>query len=127
MFDVVLLKQLHITCAVLTATGFLLRGTWRLRGSPMLERRWVRVVPHTVDTLLFATGIAMLWQYGWWPFDVPWLGIKLVLVVVYILLGMVALRRGGPRGRRTAAWVAALAVLAYIFGLALGKRLVPFV
>lgn len=126
MLDVATLKHIHITCAVLTATGFTLRGIWRLRGSPLLQRWWVRRVPHVVDTLLFATGILMLWRYGWWPFDVPWLGVKLAAVVGYILLGMVALRRGGPWGLRAAGWMAALAVLAYVFSLALTKQVTPY-
>jgi len=126
MFDVTTLKMVHITCAVLTAAGFSLRGVWRLRGSPMLRRWWVKRVPHVIDTILFASGILMLWRYGWWPFDAPWLGVKLVAVIGYILLGMVALRRGGPWALRAGAWLTALAVLAYVFSLALTKQLTPF-
>ena len=46
------LRNLHIACVVLSAAGFLLRGTWMLCDSPLLGRRWVRVVPHLVDSAL---------------------------------------------------------------------------
>lgn len=110
------LKHFHITCAVLSGCGFALRGWWRLTAPQWLRRRWVRTAPHVVDSALFFSGVAMLWLYGWWPQDQPWLVAKLTALLIYILLGAVALRQGK-------AWqvAAALAVFAYIVSVALTR------
>jgi len=53
------LKHLHLICVAVSGSGFALRGFWMLTGSPLLERRWVRIVPHVVDTVLLASAIAL--------------------------------------------------------------------
>lgn len=110
------LKHFHVTCAVLSICGFALRGWWRLYAPQRLRRRWVRTFPHLVDSALFFSGVYMLWLYRWWPHEQPWLLAKLVALLVYILLGALALRQGK-------AWqvVAALAVSAYIVSVALTR------
>lgn len=127
MPTVLIIKYFHIAFAVITAVSMVVRGAWRITGSPLLRQRWVRRVPHINDTLLFSTGIAMLVYYKWWPFDIPWLTVKLIALLVYIGLGFVALRRGGRLWVRAMGWGAALTVLAYIFSVALTKTPLPLV
>jgi len=111
------LKHFHITCALLSFLGFALRGGWRLYRPEQLERRWVRTVPHLVDSGLFFSGVGMLILYGWWPTDFPWLLAKLLALLLYIGLGAYALRSGRPW-----AVVAALVVFLYIVAVALTKH-----
>ena len=114
--------HLHITCAVLSGSFFLLRGLWMLTGSPLLLLRWVRVLPHVVDTLLLATALVLVFWSGQYPFVQPWLTAKVLALVAYIVLGTVALKRGKTKGVRTLALVAALATLAYIVAVALTRQ-----
>jgi uncharacterized membrane protein SirB2 len=116
------LKHLHVTCAVLSGSFFLLRGLWMLTDSPLLQRRWVRVVPHVVDTLLLATALVLVFWSGQYPFVQPWLTAKVLALMAYIVLGTVALKRGRTKGVRTLALVAALAVFAYIVAVALTRQ-----
>ena len=53
------LKHLHVTFAVLSGAFFLLRGIWMLSGSTLLQRRWVRIAPHVIDTLLLASAVVL--------------------------------------------------------------------
>ena len=53
------------------------------------------------------------------PLAHPWLAIKLLAIVVYIVIGSIALKRGRTRGQRVAALVLSLLVLVYIFAVAL--------
>ncbi len=115
------IKHLHITCAALSGSFFLLRGLWMLTDSPLLQQRWVRVVPHIVDTLLLATALVLVFWSGQYPFVQPWLTAKVLALVAYIVLGAVALKRGRTKGVRTVALVAALAILAYIVAVALTR------
>jgi uncharacterized membrane protein SirB2 len=120
------LKHLHITCAALSGSFFALRGAWMLRASPLLQKRWVKVVPHVVDTVLLGSAVWMAVISSQYPFVFPWLTAKLVALVAYIGLGMVALRFGKTPGTRLVAYVAALLVFAYIVSVALHKQPIPF-
>ena len=114
-----LTKFVHELCALASFTLFALRGVWMLRDSPQLSRRWVKILPHGIDTLLLASAIALTLMLHQYPLTHAWLGAKLVALSVYIGLGLVALRYGKTRSVRAAAWAAALAVFLYIASVAL--------
>ncbi|MFA5912733.1 MAG: SirB2 family protein [Burkholderiales bacterium] len=122
-----LLKYLHVGCVVLSGAGFALRGAWMLQGSPLLAQRWVRVLPHVVDTVLLASAIALALMLEQYPLVQGWLTAKLIGLVVYIVLGTIALKRGRTRGVRLTAFGAALLVFAYIVAVALTKSVLPYV
>ena len=116
------IKHLHITFALLSGSFFLLRGIWMLGESPLLQQRWVKVVPHVVDTLLLTSALVMVFWSGQYPFAQPWLTAKVLALIVYIGLGTVALKRGKTRGIQTFAMFAALATFGYIVAVALTKQ-----
>ena len=117
--------KLHITCALISISGFVLRGIWMLRDSQRLRARWVRIAPHVVDTLLLATGLVMVFRLRLYPGQQAWLTAKLVALVVYIVLGMIALKRGKTKIQRAWAWGGALLVFAYILAVANTRAINP--
>ena len=76
-------------------------------------------MPHVVDTLLFATGLTMAIGLSISPLTHCWFAAKLLAIVVYVVIGSVALKRGRTRGARVVALVLSLLVLIYIFAVAL--------
>lgn len=120
-----LIKHLHITCAVVSGSFFVLRGVWMLRQSELLQRRWVRVVPHVVDTALLGSALTMVALSGQYPLVLPWLTAKVLALLVYIVLGTVALKRGRTRAVRSAALVGAILAFGYIVAVALSRQVVP--
>lgn len=108
------LKYLHMGMAVLSILGFVLRGLWAWRSPRLLARKPVRIVPHVIDTLLLLSAIGLLVAYGWNPLDQGWLVAKIVLLVAYIALGLVALKPWYGAAVRVPAFVAAVAVFAWI-------------
>ncbi|MCB1801825.1 MAG: SirB2 family protein [Gammaproteobacteria bacterium] len=126
MPDHLLLKLLHQTTAVLSISGFMLRGGLMLADSTLLRRRWMRTWPHFIDTLLLASGIWMAINLQLNPLQHPWLMAKLVALLAYIALGFIALRLGRTKSQRTLALVGALACFAYIGLVALTKSVIPF-
>jgi len=120
--DYTALKHLHMTFAVASGALFLVRGLWMLSGSAHLQRRWVRIVPHVIDTLLLASAVGLAVWSSQYPFQQPWLSAKVVALVAYIGLGTVALKRGRTRQARGLAFVAALACFAYILAVAVTKN-----
>ena len=121
--DYAAVKSIHVGAATLSITLFILRGAWRLAAPRMLALAWVRVLPHVVDTVLLAAGVWLAWQLA--AGSVPlWLTAKIVGLVVYIGLGTIALKRGRTPAIRLAAFLAAIAVFAFIASVALTKS--PF-
>ena len=110
-------KAIHIGCAVLTYLLFFVRGVWMLYVPESLDRRWVRILPHVIDTLLLAGGVGLVILTAQYPSTNAWLNAKLIALLLYVALGMIALRRGRSRGVRTTAWIAAQAVFFYIVGV----------
>jgi len=115
------LKHLHVTCVVLSGLGFGLRGWWMLTGSPLLQARLARIVPHVVDTLLLGSALVMAWQSGQYPFAQNWLTAKFFGLLAYILCGTMALKRGKTPRQRLVFLVLALAAFAYIVSVALTR------
>lgn len=106
--------HLHALAAVLSLTGFVIRGIWMFAGSPMLKK-WVKITPHVVDTVLLVSALVaaylLFWQNGVHP---DFLTVKIVGLIVYIGLGLMALRFGKTRGLRASAWVLAILVFLYV-------------
>ena len=119
------LKLTHIGCAAISYALFVVRGIWMLRSSAMLHQAWVRIVPHIVDTILLASAIALAITTHQYPVATPWLSAKVIALVLYIALGMLALRLGKTRGIRITAWIAAQAVFGYIVAVALTRNPLP--
>ncbi len=116
------LKHLHVTCVVLSGLGFCLRGIWMLGESPLRQHRLARVLPHIVDTLLLGSALSMAWISGQYPFVNGWLTAKLFGLLAYILLGMMALKRGRTRAIRLRYFCLALLAYVYIVGVALSRN-----
>ena len=113
-------KGIHVGAAAVSLALFVLRGIWMLSAPPRLDRRWVRIVPHVIDTVLLASALWLAWQVGAQGTR-GWLAAKLAGLAVYIALGAIALKRGRTRSTRTAAFVAALAAFGYIVSVAVTK------
>ena len=122
-----LLKHAHMSFAAISGVLFLMRGVWMLAGSPMLQKTWVRSLPHVIDSLLLASAVALAWWGGWSPAASPWLGAKIGALAAYIVLGSVALKYGPNRLVRLAALVAALGCFAYIVATAVTKNPLFFI
>ncbi len=120
------LKAVHVACVAASYALFFMRGVWMARQSPMLQRHWVKIVPHVVDTVLLASAITLAVMIRQYPFVSGWLTAKVLGLVVYIGLGMAALGRGGTRQARITAWVAAQIVFFYIVAVALTHNPLPW-
>jgi uncharacterized membrane protein SirB2 len=115
------LKGVHTVAAVATISGFVLRGWWMMTESHLLQHRLARTLPHVNDAVLLLAGIGMLWVLHLNPFSQTWLLAKFAGLIAYIVLGTVALKRGPTREIRTIAFVASIAVFAWVAGIALAK------
>jgi len=117
-----ILKFIHMTTVTLTIIGFVIRGIWMMRESPLLNTRAVRTFPHVNDTLLLISAIAAAALLGQYPFVNAWLTAKVLGLIAYILLGAVALTYGPTRGIRISAYVGAILSFTYVVHVAFTKN-----
>lgn len=112
-------KYTHILFAVLSIGLFVLRGGFAILASRPLTRRAWRILPHVVDTVLLALGVWLAVMLRIDPLHVTWLGVKLLCVLGYIVLGVLAFRLRRPRWLRIALFCTAVLLFAFIVSIAL--------
>jgi uncharacterized membrane protein SirB2 len=115
-------KYIHVSCVILTFVLFSVRGIWMMTGSGMLRRKWVRVLPPVIDTILLLSAIVLAISIQQYPFVHAWLTTKVVILFFYIGFGMLALTYGKTREVRMASWIAAQLCFIYIVAVALTRN-----
>ena len=121
------IKQLHVATVVFTVAFFALRYYWMLRQSPLSRAAWPRDLSVLNDTLLLLAGISLATLSSQYPPQSSWLSAKLIALVVYIVLGSIALKRGKTRRVRTLSGILALICAGYIIAAAITRSPTPWV
>lgn len=112
------IKWVHVAAVLASGTIFLLRGL-AVQGNA----RWpmtapVRYLSYSIDTVLLTAALMLLTILPGAVYANGWLTVKLTLLVVYVVLGTIALKRGRTRNVRLVSFVAALAVYGSIIAIA---------
>lgn len=116
-----LIKIIHVSCVIVSLSGFALRGILKLLDSELMQHKLLRVLPHIVDTFLLASAIALVVMSGMYPWVVSWVGVKLIALIAYILAGSIFMR-AQQNGRAQYVWfVVSLSMAGYIVAVALSK------
>ena len=116
------LKFIHISSVILSYLLFLTRGIWMIHSSAQLQQRWVKIVPHVIDTVLLTSAITLAVLIQQYPLADAWLTAKVVGLLLYISLGITAFRFGKTYPIKVGAWIMAQIVFFYIVLVALTKN-----
>lgn len=123
------IKLLHMACAALSITLFLLRAGIALAGVDWRKWRILKVLPHVNDTVLLGAAVILAIWAGYTPWVHAWLGAKIVALIAYIGLGSLALREMQTPTKRWLFTVLALTMVVYIvcaaFTKSAGLGLIP--
>jgi uncharacterized membrane protein SirB2 len=117
------IKWVHVAAVTASGSLFALRGLLVQADHP----RWVMAAPvrylsYSIDTVLLTAALMLLTMLPGAMFANGWLTVKLVLVIVYVVLGTFALKRGRTPRVRSISFVAALLVFLAIIGIALAHH-----
>ena len=116
------LKFIHISSVILSYLLFLTRGIWMIHSSAQLQQRWVKIVPHVIDTVLLTSAITLAVLIQQYPLADAWLTAKVAGLLLYIGLGITAFRFGKTYPIKVGAWIMAQIVFFYIVLVALTKN-----
>lgn len=112
------IKMAHVFFALCSGALFALRGA-----GVLADMRWPHWAPlrwtsYAIDTCLLTAALMLLTILPGAMFANGWLATKLVLLVVYIVLGVFALRRARTRRAKAGCYLAALATFGMIYTIA---------
>lgn len=113
-----IIKNAHITFAVISISLFILRAFWSVTESAKLQQRWAKIVPHINDTLLLSCAVYLMITTRQYPFVDHWLTAKFIALLVYIATGTIAIKRGKTAGVRLLFALLAIATFIYIAAVA---------
>ncbi|HEX6998560.1 MAG TPA: SirB2 family protein [Gammaproteobacteria bacterium] len=111
-------KLVHVSSVAASGLLFFVRGLAVLSGARWPMAAPLRYLSITIDTVLLAAALTLSWTLSLYPFQQDWLTAKVLLLVVYIVLGSFALKRARTMGGKFFCWLAALAVFGAIVSIA---------
>lgn len=114
-------KHLHVLFVLISISLFLFRFILRLLDSPMLQKKWLKIVPHVNDTLLLLSAVGIMVTLSMYPIQVPWLTDKVIGVVAYIAFGVLAMK-GKTSGMRWIGFIGACGWIAFLLHAAITKQ-----
>jgi uncharacterized membrane protein SirB2 len=112
------IKWVHVAAVIVSGSLFALRGA-----GAMANARWpmwapLRYLTYTVDTVLLTAALMLATLLHQYPFVHGWLTAKVLLLVLYIVLGTFALKRARTPRARAWSYVSALFVFLLIVSIA---------
>lgn len=116
-----MIKLIHMSTAFISLSFFLLRGFWVFRDSSMMNKKWVKIIPHVNDTVLLITATLLALSIQQYPFVDGWLTAKFTALIIYIVFGMFALKRAKEMKNKVVFFILALVTFSYIVGVALTR------
>lgn len=110
----ILAKHIHVWCVILSYALFITRILWKSSNSARLHNRWVKIAPHAIDTTLLITGVTMAGFLQLDLLSINWFSVKMMLLVSYIVIGILAMRSAVLRMPLTALATAVFLIIIYL-------------
>lgn len=119
------LLMLHKTTVLLSIVGFFARGIGHIFDQAWVKKKPVKILPHIIDTLLLVSAFALVFVTAF-SFSDGWIIAKIVGLIAYIGLGLMAFRFAKTRTQKAIYWLLALIVVFYVVAVAVHKVVWPF-
>ena len=109
----------HVTVVLLSGGLFLTRAVaGNVFGAPWIMAAPLRYFSYTIDTMLLTAALMLMTITHQYPLAENWLTAKVSLLVVYVLLGSFALKRGRSQPVRLLCSTAAVGVFLFMISIA---------
>ncbi|HEY0921319.1 SirB2 family protein [Rheinheimera pacifica] len=114
-------KHFHLLMVVLSVSFLLVRYAMSLKPAAMLQTKFFKIAPHVIDTLLLVSAVLLMMTLQQYPFVHAWLTEKLLAVLAYIALGVMAFK-GRTAAIRWICFLGALGWLGLVLRVAMTKQ-----
>ncbi len=115
-------KHLHLTAIALSFALFVVRFVLTMKQSQMLQKKWLKITPHIVDTVLLISIVLLCVELSLYPFVNEWATSKLIGLVLYILSVAFALKWARNNLMRVVGFAGAVAWLVVTGSIAVTKN-----
>lgn len=105
---------------------FTLRFILLLLESKKLTSKWLKIMPHVIDTLLLAVGVGLAVKLYINPLEQLWLAEKLLAVVAYIFTGYYTLKLARNRTMQIIGYLGAMGWVMLVVRLAMTREVMFF-
>ena len=112
------IRWVHIAAVLASGGLFVLRGIAMLAGAGWFMASPLRYLSYTIDTVLLTAALMLATVLHQYPLVHSWLTVKVLMLVVYVVLGSFALKRAATRPGRAWAFMGAVLVYAFIISVA---------
>ena len=117
-------KFLHIFLVFFSFFSFFSRVLIAEFNAGLLNKKWIKISPHIIDTLLLVSGIFLIFQGQWLTRDNHWIIAKFLILILYIIFGALTLHKQGTS--RWLAFTGAVFCYASILIIAISKKSLAF-
>lgn len=119
-------KHIHLTLIAVSVLFFITRYVWVMTNSGMMQKKWVKIAPHVIDSMLLVSALVLCVIISQYPFMTGWLTEKFIGLVLYIGFGLLALKLGKDKKVKTVGFIFAVATIAFMGKLAVTKQALLF-
>jgi uncharacterized membrane protein SirB2 len=112
------IRAVHIGAIIISGILFALRGVGVLAGARWPMTPPLRYLSYSIDTVLLTAALMLVSMLPASLFANHWLTVKLTLLVLYVVLGSFALKRGRSSRVRAFCFFAALLLFASMYSIA---------
>lgn len=112
------IKWVHVAAVICSGLLFAIRATAQLAGAKWTMAAPLRYLSYLIDTTLLTAALMLATMLRQYPFVHGWLTAKVLLLVVYIVLGSFALKRARTFRVRLTCFLAALSLYLFIASVA---------
>jgi uncharacterized membrane protein SirB2 len=115
-------KHLHLTLVAVSVLFFVVRFVLHMRASSIMDKKFVKIAPHVIDTFLLLSGLALCFIIQQFPFVEPWLTEKIIAVAAYIALGIMAFKANRSKLFKFFAFIGAIGWIVFAAKIAVFKQ-----
>lgn len=119
-------KHIHLFCILTSLILFIMRGSWALYYPEKLQQKWIRIIPHIVDTVLLISGLTLAFLLQQYPFVDHWLTAKVLALCLYIGLGSAVIKGDFATPWKLLTFLAAISTFCYIVSVAMSHSPQPW-
>ena len=115
-----MIKLIHLIFILTSLASFIARIALSVFKPGILKNKIIKIAPHIIDTVLLVSGITLVIQGNWLDGEFDWILSKLILLLIYIILGVMAMRFSDYK--RWLAFTGAIMCYIFIFLIAITKN-----